>query len=99
LCQFVYLFIDSFCSVLLLVVATTAQQVPTFLVGEALRIRDLLDGLGCIGKPECVLKDFKTTSRCDFNVTYLKCSPGGRLAHLYSLLGRFVLVIDCFFDF
>jgi hypothetical protein len=61
----------------------SAQSNSTFAPGEAQRVYDLLDGLGCIGNINCTdLGDFTPTTACDYKLNYLKCNGAGRLSHL-----------------
>jgi hypothetical protein len=60
-----------------------AQSTFLFAPGEAQRVYDLLDGLGCIDNDNChALRDFTPTSSCSANLAYLKCDSQGFLEHL-----------------
>jgi hypothetical protein len=73
------------CSVVFAIVANViAQSNSTFAPGEAQRVYDLLDGLGCIGNEGCGFNDFTPTTACDYksDVRYeIRCRLG-RLEHL-----------------
>jgi hypothetical protein len=61
-----------------------AQSTSEFADGEAQRVYDLLDGLGCIGNENCTrLGDFTPTTACDYKLNYLKCNNAGLLSYLY----------------
>jgi hypothetical protein len=62
-----------------------------FASGEAQRLYDLLDGLGCIGNSNCVLGDFTPTSACNDISMRLRCNNAGRVSQLYAQL-LFVVV-------
>jgi hypothetical protein len=67
-----------------IVATVSAQSNPTFAAGEAQRVYDLLDGLGCIGNENCtLLGDFTPTTACDYKPTFLKCNNAGLLSYLY----------------
>jgi hypothetical protein len=72
-----------FDSLLMCVVAiANAQSATQFAAGEAQRVFDLLDGLGCFGNIDCTLKDFTPTAECDFDTNYLKCNGTGHMEYL-----------------
>jgi hypothetical protein len=56
-----------------------------FTRGEALRVYDLLDGLGCMSNPACFFNDFTTTTECGYKsngVSTLECDASGFLVNL-----------------
>jgi hypothetical protein len=66
-----------------MVAIAIAQSLSSFAPGEAQRVYDLLDGLGCIGNINCTdLGDFTPTTACDYKRQNLKCDANGRLADL-----------------
>jgi hypothetical protein len=55
-----------------------AQSTSVFAAGEAQRVYDLLDGLGCIGNVNCtLLGDFTPTTSCETKPSFLKCNAAG----------------------
>jgi hypothetical protein len=61
----------------------SGQSTSVFADGEAQRVYDLLDGLGCIGNANCWrLGDFTPNSSCDYNPGYVECNDAGRLGFL-----------------
>jgi hypothetical protein len=72
-----------------------AQSTSVFAPGEAQRVYDLLDGLGCIGNSYCSnLGDFTPTTACDYSPGFLDCNSAGLLSHLYDVCAR-VLFACC----
>jgi hypothetical protein len=64
-------------------IAIVVAQPEPFAAGEAQRVYDLLDGLGCIGNVNCTyLGNFTPTSTCEGRVGNLKCDAQGLLAYL-----------------
>jgi hypothetical protein len=59
-----------------------AQSSKIFATGEAQRIYNLLDGIGCFSNDQCVLKDFTVSSKCDHNTAALSCNTAGLLTNL-----------------
>jgi hypothetical protein len=67
-----------------IVANVSAQSTSVFADGEAQRVYDLLDGLGCIGNSNCARFDeFTPTTACNYQPGYLQCNSAGRLAYLY----------------
>jgi hypothetical protein len=89
--------INVLCSAIFTIVANVSgQSTSVFADGEAQRVYDLLDGLGCIGSRACPrLNDFTPTTACDYKLNYLKCNDAGRLAHLYVDLLVWFAVYNC----
>jgi hypothetical protein len=73
------------CSVVFTIVTNvSAQSASVFAAGEAQRVYDLLDGLGCIGNSNCsALGDFTPTTACDYKPDYLTCNRAGLLSFLF----------------
>jgi hypothetical protein len=72
-----------------------AQSTSAFAAGEAQRVYDLLDGLGCIGNVDCAaLGDFTPTTACNYNTSHLKCNAAGRLSYLYDVLSRLCCLLN-----
>jgi hypothetical protein len=58
----------------------TTQQL--FADGEAQRVYDLLDGLGCIGNP-CFFQNFTIDNTCDYHGSLLlACDASGHVIQL-----------------
>jgi hypothetical protein len=85
------------CSVVFAIVANvSAQSTSEFASGEAQRVYDLLNGLGCIGNENCTwLKDFTSTTACNYKPDYLKCNGAGLLSHLYVDVLVWFTVYNC----
>jgi hypothetical protein len=66
-----------------LTLPVNAQSTSSFAQGEAQRVYNLLNGLGCIGNGMCApLSNFTLSSACDSQLAHLKCNAVGQLAHL-----------------
>lgn len=74
------------CSVLSAIVSVANGQynggTNSFAPGEAQRLYDLLDGLGCIGNSMCELSDFTTTKPCNYRGMPLRCTSQGRVMRM-----------------
>jgi hypothetical protein len=69
------------------VVHVSGQSNSTFAPGEAQRVYDLLDGLGCIGNINCTrLGDFTPTTACDYKPSHMQCNNAGLLSYLYVVV-------------
>jgi hypothetical protein len=59
-----------------------AQSTTTFAAGEAQRVYNLLDELGCFETSKCDLKDFEPSKQCDFKTQKMRCDATGRVLYL-----------------
>jgi hypothetical protein len=57
-------------------------RAQSFREGEAQRLYDVLDGLGCFESDKCELSDFKPTTACDYKPDHLQCAADKGLVKL-----------------